>query len=125
MPAPITTVRSAPGGASRTAWTPFASGSISAPTRIETSSGSRRASAARTFTKSANAPGTCTPTSTRSGHRFVSPARHRRHSPQPDSGLTATRAPCRSCAPSPVAITVPANSCPITSGGTRFFMWPT
>ena len=124
VPAPITTARSTPGGASRTAWTPLASGSISAPTRDEMPSGSTRASAAGTFTKSANAPGTWTPTSTRSRHRFVSPARHSRHSPQPLSGLTATRAPSSSDAPSPAATTVPANSWPITSGGVRLPMWP-
>ena len=62
-----------PVGARRTAWTPLASGSISAPTRAETPSGSTRASAARTLTRPANAPGTWTPTSTRSLHRFVKP----------------------------------------------------
>ena len=91
----------------------------------ETPSGSTRASAARTFTKSANAPGTCTPTSTRSRHRFVSPARHSRHSPQPRQRVhrdpRAVAAPPR---PRRSATTVPANSCPITSGGVRLPMWP-
>ena len=91
----------------------------------EMPSGSTRASAARTFTKSANAPGTCTPISTRSRHRFVCPARHSRHSPQPlkrvDRDPRALQLRRR---PRPAATTVPANSWPITSGGVRLPMWP-
>jgi hypothetical protein len=123
VPAPITTARSA-GPPSRTACTPLASGSISAPTREETPSGSTRASEARTRTRSANAPGAWTPTSTRSRHTLEKPALHSAHDPHPLSGLTATRAPSSSDAPSPAATTRPANSCPMTSGGVRLPMWP-
>ncbi len=102
----------------------MASGSTSAPTLEDTPSGSSRALAAGARTRSANAPLEWMPISVRFGQMFSLPVRHSSHSPQDSIGLTATRRPTHSPAPSPAAITVPANSWPITSGGVRLPMWP-
>src|SRR3712207_1456898 len=65
------------------------------------------------------------PMSVLSGHRFASPARHRRHVPSEESGFTATVRPTRfSFTPSPTSTTVPANSWPITSGGVLLPIFP-
>ena len=85
VPAPSTTARAtgSPASPSRTAWTPLASGSISAPTRAETPSGSARASAAGRGHEVGERAGGWTPISARCGHRFSCPARHSRQCPQP------------------------------------------
>ena len=126
VPAPITTARptGSPASPRRTAWTPLASGSTSAPARAVTSSGSARTLAAGAVTRSAKAPSWWTPIRVRRGHRFSWPAAHSRQLPHPASGLTVTRAPSHAPAPAPAATTTPANSWPITSGGVRLPMWP-
>ena len=125
VPAPITTALSTPFGARRTAWTPLASGSISAPTRAETPSGST----ARIGRADLDEVGERARDVDADEHAVAAEVRvpgdgtagTRRSR---DNGLTATRAPSSSDAPSPVATTVPANSWPMTSGGVRLPMWP-
>ena len=113
------------GGASRTAWTPLASGSISAPTRDETPSGSTPR------------VGGADPHEVRERARDVHADQHAVAAEVrvPGAAQPALAAAAQGVdrhpralelrrRPRPVATTVPANSWPMTSGGVRLPMWP-
>ena len=127
VPAPmITTFSAGPRWSPRrTAWTPLANGSASAPIRALVPAGSARRLATGTRTRSAKAPGKWIPISVRTGQTLSRPARHNAQCPQDSIGLTVTCLPSHSAsAGSPTSSTVPENSCPITRGGTRLSMCP-
>ena len=91
-----------------------ASGSASAAARIDTPGGTRRSSASRTRTKSANAPwNSPTPGLVRPVQSCGRPARQYSHSPQRCAGPPTTSSPGdHPVTSSPTATTRPEYSCP-------------
>ncbi len=118
-PAPVTSTRSpAEMPALRHAQMPTDTGSISAPTSSDMSSGSAKAKSSWITTRSVNAPSIGgVPKKETSAQRLYRPARHSRQRPHGTPGSRQTRSPTACLVTSePTAATRPADSWPRISG---------
>ena len=103
--------------ARRSARTPTARGSASAPASAPTAAGRGRQPRAGALRRGARPPSALKPIEPSCSHRFTRSWRHAQHFPQLMRPSTATRQPTKPWStPLPVAVTSPQTSCPSTTG---------